>query len=45
MSCSNQLSYFSYFNFVLLNCGKGGTRTRDPVVMSEVTLFYDTCVL
>ena len=42
-SCSNQLSYSSYIDRVFC-CGRDGTRTRDPVVMSEVTFSYGTCL-
>lgn len=42
-SCSNQLSYSPFC--ICVFCGRGGTRTRDPVGDSEVTLFYGTCFI
>jgi hypothetical protein len=42
-SCSNQLNYSPFC--IRVFCGRGGTRTRDPVGDSEVTLFYGTCFI
>lgn len=39
MSCSNLLSYSS-----CVCSGRDGIRTRVPVVMNEVALFYGTCL-